>query len=140
VAKRPAAQRIADIYTNIEAAHRYVDGVTQERFDADDMTQQAVLHRLQNASEAATRLKADWPEEYERLERDHPDIGWQMFRDLSNRYRHGYDQISLDLVWKDLHGYTRDIRRALANDLALLHFPPGPDRPRPPVAESGENA
>jgi uncharacterized protein with HEPN domain len=128
MAKRPAKQRIADIYTNIEAARRYLDGVSREQFEAHDEKQQAVLHRLQNASEAATRLKADWAEEYARLERDHPEIEWQMFRDLGNRYRHGYDQINLDLVWNDLHGYTRDIQRALANDLALLNFTFGHDK------------
>jgi hypothetical protein len=32
MAKRSASQRIADIYTNIEAARRYVDGVLWERF------------------------------------------------------------------------------------------------------------
>lgn len=101
MAQRSAAQRIADIYTNIEAARRYVDGWTQDRFEADDEKQQAVLHRLQNASEAATRLKAEWPDEYERLERDHPEVEWRLFRDLGNRYRHGYDQINLDLVWND---------------------------------------
>ncbi|MEA2689564.1 MAG: hypothetical protein QOD51_2171 [Candidatus Eremiobacteraeota bacterium] len=128
MAKRAAKQRIADIYTNIEAARRYVQDLSRDRFEADDEKQQAVLHRLQNASEAATRLKADWPEEYERLERDHPQIEWQMFRDLGNRYRHGYDQINVDLVWNDLHGYTREIQRVLANDLAMLHFPFGYDR------------
>ncbi len=126
--KRSASQRIADIYTNIEAARRYVSGMTLERFAADDKTQQAVLHRLQSASEATTRLKADWPEEYERLELEHPEVRWQLFRDLGNRYRHGYDQINLQAVWSDLHGYTGDIQRALANDLAMLHFPFGHDR------------
>lgn len=128
MAKRSANQRIADIYTNIEAARRYVDGVAWTQFQADDEKQHAVLHRLQNASEAATRLKADWPQEYARLERDHPEVEWQMFRDLGNRYRHGYDQINLDFVWNDLHGYTRDIQRALANDLAMLSFAFGHDR------------
>jgi uncharacterized protein with HEPN domain len=123
VPKRSARQRIADIYTNIEAARRYVNGVSRERFEADDEKQQAVLHRLQNASEATTRLKADWPSEYERLERDRPEVEWQMFRDLGNRYRHGYDQINLDLVWNDLHGYTVKIQSALATDLAMLNFP-----------------
>nr|MDP9106366.1 DUF86 domain-containing protein [Candidatus Eremiobacteraeota bacterium] len=82
VAQRSAAQRIADIYTNLEAARRYVDGWTQDRFDADDEKQQAVLHRLQNASEAATRLKAEWPDEYDRLERDHPDAVNGTFENL----------------------------------------------------------
>jgi len=45
-----------------------------------------------------------------------------MFRDLANRYRHGYDQINVDLVWNDLHGYTVNIQHALANDLAMLDF------------------
>lgn len=123
MAKRPAAQRIADIYTNIEAARRSVEGLTREQFEADQDKPYAVLYRLQSASEATTRLMADWPEEYERLERDHPEVNWRMFRSLANRYRHGYDLIDYALVWKDLNGYTRDIQRALANDLALLHFP-----------------
>lgn len=128
MAKRSASQRIADIYTNIESARRYVDGMSFERFKADDEKQQAVLHRLQSASEAATRLKADWPDDYTRLERDHPSVEWQMFRDLGNRYRHGYDQINLDMVWGDLHGYTRGVQRALADDLAMLNFEFGRDR------------
>lgn len=128
MAKRPAAQRIADIYTNIEAARRSIEGLTREQFEADQDKPYAVLYRLQSASEATTRLMADWPAEYERLERDHPSVNWRMFRSLGNRYRHGYDQIDYELVWKDLSGYTRDIQRALANDLALLHFPLGHDR------------
>lgn len=88
VAKRPAKQRLADIYSNIEAARKYLEGVAFQSFVANDEKQQAVLHRLQTASEAATRLKADWPDEYVRLEREHPEIPWRMFRDLGNRYRH----------------------------------------------------
>jgi uncharacterized protein with HEPN domain len=110
VPKRSAPQRIADIYTNIEAARRYVTGMTLDQFAADDKTQQ------------------DWPEEYERLELEHPEVRWQLFRDLGNRYRHGYDQINLQAVWSDLHGYTSDIQRALANDLSILHLPFGHDQ------------
>lgn len=127
MAKRPAAQRIADIYTNIEAARRSIQSLTREQFEADQDKPYAVLYRLQSASEATTRLMADWPEEYERLERDHPDVNWRMFRSLGNRYRHGYDQIDYELVWKDLHGYTRDIQRALASDLAMLNVAFGDD-------------
>jgi uncharacterized protein with HEPN domain len=128
--KRSAKQRLADIYTNIEAARRYVDGLDQPSFEANDEKQQAVLHRLQSASEAATRLKADWPEAYADLEHRHPEVEWQKFRDLGNRYRHGYDIVSLDIVWNDLHGYTGAIQRALSSELALLHFPIG-DGPPP---------
>jgi uncharacterized protein with HEPN domain len=131
LAKRSAHQRIADVYTNVESARKYVDGISFEQFKDDDEKQQAVLHRLQTASEAVTRLKAEWPEAYERLERDHPNIKWQMFRDLGNRYRHGYDQINLDFVWADLHGYTREVQNVLAGDIALLR----PDRRDPAPSE-----
>lgn len=123
MSKRSGNQRIADIYTNIESARRYIAGITFEQFQDLEEKQQAVLHRLQNASEAATRLKADWPDEYARLERDHPEVSWQRFRDLGNRYRHGYDQINLDAVWGDLHGYTIKVQRALQNDVAMLSLP-----------------
>jgi uncharacterized protein with HEPN domain len=90
-------------------------------------------HRLQSASEAAARLKADWPEAYGDLERRHPDVEWQKFRDLDNRYRHGYD-INLDIVWSDLHGYTGAVQRALSSELALLSFPLGESPVREPGA------
>ncbi|MDB5069007.1 MAG: hypothetical protein JWM87_118 [Candidatus Eremiobacteraeota bacterium] len=112
--RRSATRRIADIYANIEAARRYVDGVSRGGFEADDLKQQAVLQRLQNASEAAIRLKADWPEEYERLERNHPEVEWSMLRESGNRYQDD-DQIDIDRVWNDLHGYLCGVQRALAN-------------------------
>lgn len=31
-----------------------------------------------------------------------------------------YDQVNLDLVWSDVHGYTREVQRALASDLAFV--------------------
>lgn len=120
MAKRSARQRLADIYDNIGSAQRYVSEVSFEQFKADDEKQQAVLHRLQNASEATIRLKTDWPEEYARLELSHPDLELRMFRDLGNRYRHGYDQINLDLVWSDLHGYTAKVQQAVAAEIPLL--------------------
>jgi uncharacterized protein with HEPN domain len=120
LAKHSPSQSLADIYTNIEAARAYLDGVTLDAFRVNDEKQQAVLHRLQTASEVATRLRNEWPERYDQLAAAHPGVSWGRFRGLGDRYRHGYDIIDLGLVWSDLNGYLRDVQRALATELALL--------------------
>ena len=123
MAKHTPSQSLADIYTNIEAARRYVDGVSLIDFKANEEKQQAVLHRLQSASEAATRLRNEWPDRYERFREAYSDVPWQRFRGLGDRYRHGYDVVDLDLVWADLNGYLHDVQRALTTELALLNVP-----------------
>ena len=127
MAKHSPNQSLADIYTNIEAARRYLTGVQLDAFKANEEKQQAVLHRLQSASEAATRLRNEWPERYDEFVASHPDVSWQRFRGLGDRYRHGYDLVDLDLVWSDLNGYLRDVQRAVSDDLALLNFTFGDD-------------
>ena len=127
MAKHSPTQSLADIYTNIEAARRYLTGVQLDAFKANEEKQQAVLHRLQSASEAATRLRNEWPERYDEFVASHPDVSWQRFRGLGDRYRHGYDLVDLDLVWSDLNGYLRDVQRAVSDDLALLNFTFGDD-------------
>ena len=61
MAKHSPNQSLADIYTNIDAARRYLAGVQLDGFKANEEKQLAVLYRLQSASEAATRLRNQWP-------------------------------------------------------------------------------
>ena len=128
VAKHSPNQSLADVYTNIEAARGYVAGVSLIDFKANEEKQQAVLHRLQTASEAATRLRNEWADHYERFAKKYPDVPWQRFRGLGDRYRHGYDVIDLDLVWADLHGYLLDVQRALSTELAFLKMSKNDER------------
>lgn len=117
-----ARQRIVDIVTNICKARSYVATINQDAFEQNDVVQDAVLRRLQNASEALTRLRAEHPHEYERLEREHPEIPWARFRGLADRYRHAYDIIDTDLVWRDLsaEGITESVVIALSPECAFL--------------------
>ena len=76
-----------------------------EEFRNDDKTFQAVLKRLENASEAYSRLcdgKHGSRETAEALEARHPEIPWRHFQSLANVYRHDYDLLDVDLVWEDL--------------------------------------
>lgn len=65
-----AKQRIVDIVTNIRKARSYIATIDQDAFEQNDVIQDAVLRRLQNASETLTRLRAEHPREYERLVTD----------------------------------------------------------------------
>jgi uncharacterized protein with HEPN domain len=123
LAKHNPNQSLADIHANIKAARSYLDGISRDEFRTNDEKQQAVLHRLQTASEAATRLRNEWPERYEQFAAAHPEVSWANFRRLGDRYRHGYDIIDLDLVWSDLNGYLGDVERAIECELALLDVP-----------------
>ena len=117
-----AKQRIVDIVTNIRKARSYVVAIDQDAFEQSDVIQDAVLRRLQNASEALTRLRAEHPSEYERLEREYSEVPWMRFRGLADRYRHGYDIIDTDLVWQDLSatGITENVVTALAPECVFL--------------------
>jgi uncharacterized protein with HEPN domain len=42
MAKHSPSQSLADVYTNIEAARRYIDGVALDDFKANEEKQQAV--------------------------------------------------------------------------------------------------
>lgn len=91
-------QSLADILTNIERARRYLGDLSYDGFAANPEKVDAVVHRLQNASEAATRLRNEWPDLSVEIEGRYPEVGWRRFRDLGNRYRHGYDNVDVDRV------------------------------------------
>ncbi len=91
--KHSPNQSLADILTNIERARGYLGGLCHDGFAANPEKVDAVVLRLQNASEASTRLR--------------------------NRYRHGYDNVDVDRVWEDLDGLVRDVERAVGEELAL---------------------
>ncbi len=112
-------QSLADILTNIERARQYLGDLSYDGFAANPEKVDAVVRRLQNASEASTRLRNEWPELAANIEARYPEVAWRRFRDLGNRYRHGYDNVDVDRVWEDLHGLVRDVQRAAGEELAL---------------------
>lgn len=117
--KHSPNQSLADILTNIETARAYVGEASYDEFAANPEKVDAVLRRLQNAAEASVRLRNEWPEISSEVEERHPQIPWRRFRDLGNRYRHGYDNIGVDRVWEDLNGLLRHIEEAVSAELAL---------------------
>jgi uncharacterized protein with HEPN domain len=84
---------LADLIDNARAVRGYLDGVTRERWDAEDILRDAVLYRMLLLGEIASAL----PDEL----RDHyPDVAWRQVRAFRNLAIHKYFGVDWAVVWK----------------------------------------
>ena len=84
---------LADLIDNARAVRRYIDGVTRERWDTDDILRDAVLYRVLLLGEIASAL----PEE---LRDRYPDVAWRQIRAFRNLAVHKYFGVDWAVVWK----------------------------------------
>lgn len=115
--KRNSYQLLADILENIERAQRYIGTSSLSDFQHDEQMVDAVLRRLQNASEASTRFRNQWPDLAAQFEARHPEVNWINFRNLGNRYRHDYDNIDVERVYEDLQTLIHQVHVAVTSEL-----------------------
>ncbi len=99
-----------DMLENIERITSYVAGMDRDTFQQDGRTRDAVERCLERICEAAFRLG----DEAAALMPKQP---WGNIRGMGNRLRHGYDRLSLSVVWAaiqdELPSLEADIREAL---------------------------
>lgn len=81
---------------------KYVQGVDFERFDQDEVLQDAVMRRIQIIGEAARKISLEFKE-------DHPEISWFEIIGMRNKLIHEYFRIISEKVWE-----------AVANDIPTL--------------------
>ncbi|MDO9426436.1 MAG: DUF86 domain-containing protein [Methylobacterium sp.] len=105
-----------DIVTNAEAALRFTAGLTFAAFEADLLTQYAVVRCLEIISEASRRLTAE-------TKLRHPDIPWRDIAHAGNLYRHAYHWVSLDIVWKTVHDQLNPITAVCRVELSRPQAP-----------------
>jgi len=60
MSKRSLNLLIEDIWESIEKIERFTEGMTQESFDCDEKTSDAVVRNLEIIGEAAGRLPKDF--------------------------------------------------------------------------------
>ena len=71
---------------------RYVEGMTQAEFLADEKTRAAVDREIAIMGEAATKVSTG-------LKSDHGEVPWSRLVKLRNFYMHAYDRLSPSEVW-----------------------------------------
>jgi uncharacterized protein with HEPN domain len=102
-----------DIRENCELASEFVTGLTYEEFERDRRTFYAVMRALEIISEAARRL----PQE---LQAKHPQLPWRAIMGVGNIYRHNYENVAEQQVWRTVREGIPLLLAAITHEIAQL--------------------
>lgn len=83
---------LLDMLLAAQKVQRFIEDVTWDRFQQDDLLQSAVMHQVQIIGEAARRVSPGYKE-------SHPEIPWARIVGMRHRLVHDYFQIDLERVW-----------------------------------------
>jgi uncharacterized protein with HEPN domain len=97
---------LLDIRDNARNAQKWTEDQTRESFRDNLMIIYAVTRCLEIVSEASRRLPQS-------IRDKHPELPWRAIMDVGNVYRHAYDNVSEDAVW-------RTVRQRLPELLAVI--------------------
>ena len=104
---------LLDIRDNILLAQQFVQGLTFDVFKASRLHFYATTRAIEIISEASRRLPDD-------LRARHPDLPWRAIRDVGNYYRHAYDNVVEDRVWRTVQGDLTPLLEAVSREIAAL--------------------
>ena len=81
-----------DILESARLALSYVDGITDDQFESDQLRQDAVAYRIGIIGEAARSLSV--------AAKDAIGLDWTAMMGMRNRLFHGYRDTNLVTLWK----------------------------------------
>jgi uncharacterized protein with HEPN domain len=99
-----------EIRQHIQLASSFVEGYTFENFKADRRTVYATIRCLEIISEASRRL----PDEFKAR---HPEIPWPNIATAGNVYRHKYEDVADDMVWRTIQESLGPLFTAVDSEL-----------------------
>jgi uncharacterized protein with HEPN domain len=102
-----------DIRENGKLACEFVAGLTYEEFERDRRTLYAVTRALEIISEAARRLPPE-------LQARHPSLPWRAIMGVGNIYRHNYDNVAEQQVWRTVRESVPSLLAAVAEEIEAL--------------------
>jgi uncharacterized protein with HEPN domain len=101
---------LIDIGNNIERARSFVADSDFAQFRDDLKTFYATTRCLEIISEASRRLPAE-------LKSRHSHIEWQRIAGAGNIYRHNYDNVAEQTVWKTVHEALPALHKVVEEEL-----------------------
>lgn len=104
-------QRLNDIRYHIDLIHIFVEDMDYDAFKEDVRTLYAVTRCLEIISEASRRLSIE-------LKARHPDIPWADMAGVGNVYRHDYENVLDDIVWRTVQTRLHQLQVAVDKELA----------------------
>ena len=102
-----------DIRDNIRLAQQFVAGLTYEEFTKDLRTFYAFARCLEIISEAARRLPAS-------ARNRHPELPWRAIMGAGNVYRHDYDNVAEDMVWRTVQHSLAPLLTVVENEIGRI--------------------
>jgi uncharacterized protein with HEPN domain len=114
---RRAEQALLDIRDNAMLAQEFTAGMTLDIFKADRRTFYAVARCLEIVSEAARRLPAS-------IRERHSGLPWRAIMGLGNVYRHNYDNVAEDYVWRTVQQSLAPLLAVIEDEIARLSDKP----------------
>ncbi len=106
-----ARQALLDVRDNLRLAQEFTAGFTLETFQADRRTFYAVTRCLEIVSEATRHLPQD-------LRDRHPDLPWRAIAGIGNVYRHEYDNVAEEIVWRTIQHSLAPLLEAIERELS----------------------
>lgn len=102
-----------DIRDNIRLAQQFVAGLSDAEFAADRRTFYAVARCLEIISEAARRLPTA-------VRTRHSELPWRAIMGAGNVYRHDYDNVAEDIVWRTVQHSLAPLLAAVEHEIGNL--------------------
>lgn len=110
--RRTHVDYLLDVLDNAEKAERFVEGVSQADFEANDEKVYAVVHALQTIGEAARHLPKSLRQRY-------TDVDWDDIVGMRDIVTHEYFGVDLDIIWrtvqKDLAPLKSVVKKILSD-------------------------
>ncbi|SRR5271165_3442297 len=116
VPSKNPAQRLCDIVDNIDAIREFSAGMDYSAFASDRRTLYAVIRALEIISEATKRLPVE-------VKDRHPGIDWVAVAAAGNIYRHEYESMDENLIWRTIQHDLDALRMVAAAELDRLKSP-----------------
>ena len=84
---------LLDIQFALLEIQEFTSGMNLFSYQADSKSKAAVERKFEIIGEACSRIRNDFPEEFEKIRNGHQIIGFR------NRLIHGYDSVDDAIVW-----------------------------------------
>ena len=108
--KRDNRLFVRDIMDSILKIEDYTRGLSQKDFSKDDLTQDAVVRRLEIIGEATKNLPRDFRLKY-------PDIPWKKMASMRDVLIHVYFRVNVQRVWKVIEEDLVELKRQIKHIL-----------------------
>ncbi len=104
---------LIDILNACESIKKYSENKSPEEFFKDEMTQDAIIRKIEIIGEASNRLSDE-------LKNRFPDLPWEKMRGMRNILIHMYDEIDLNIIWDTINKDIPKLNTHLMKILPLI--------------------